>query len=426
MNAPTDSLSERVDQLFASDPEILADPSVLYRDLREAAPVHRFGPRIIVTRHSEVKQMIRDNVTFSNAARAKGRYAAYLRQGFAEEYRGLFDDVVRFEGLYVSRADGDTHDRLRGSAHRVFTPRRIAVLGDAAQSYLDQMLEPLSDSDLVEFTELAYRLPLMIIGDLLGLPRADYELVHAWTDALARNLHNTQPGPLIAAHQAMTEFKAYVEAMVAEHRGSSENPTLVQALVDAETGERMSSEQVTAMFVVLLFAGHETTTNLMATGLLELLRRRDQWEALCADPSLAPSAVEELLRWVAPAQFLARLALVDTEVAGYPIAAGEAVIVLVAAANRDPEVFSDPELLNIQRPDVAFHLTFGFGTHFCLGNALARLEGAIWFRTLAQRFPQMSLAAESFDFEGSPGLRKLSRLPVHMGGASAELLGAAR
>ena len=413
------SLEERVAALFASEPEALLDPYLLFRDLREAAPVHEFGPRVLVTRHQDVKAIIRDERRFSNSARAQGSHARYLRSRVADEYKPLFDEIVAFERLYVSRSNGEDHQRLRRIAHRAFTPRRIAALGEAAQRYLDGMLEPMAQEECSDFTALAYRLPLMIIGDLLGVPHADHNLIHGWTDALARNHYNTEPEPLLEANAAMKSLAAYVEEMIEDHRRAPEVPDLVETLVGAEEGERLTAQELTAMFAVLLFGGHETTTNLIAIGLLSLLRNRAQWEALCDDPALAPAAVEELLRWVTPVQFGQRLPVVDVEIAGHEIPAGQAVFTMTAGVNRDPDVFAGPETLDITRTDSGNHLSLGFGPHFCLGSSLARLEGTIVFATLAERFPEIELASDSFRFEGSSLLRRLTSLPVHMGPAQS-------
>jgi cytochrome P450 len=183
----------------------------------------------------------------------------------------------------------------------------------------------------------------------------------------------------------------------------------------AHEGDRLADQELTAMFVILLFAGHETTTNLIGNGLVELMRHRDQWERLCADPSLVPAAVEELLRWVTPVQWLGRVATEPFELEGVQIEAGQTVFPILAAANRDPAAFRNPERLDISRPDAKNHLALGFGPHFCIGNALARLEGTVAFATLARRFPGLELADEHLGWRGNAMLRGLEALPVRLG-----------
>jgi cytochrome P450 len=169
------------------------------------------------------------------------------------------------------------------------------------------------------------------------------------------------------------------------------------------------------MFFVLLFAGHETTTNLIGTGTYELLRHHDQWDLLCADPGLLPNAVEELVRFVAPVQYAERYLLEDTEVAGVRLPAGTSVNAALASANRDPAVFDDPERLDVRRAEAGRHLAFGFGTHFCLGAHLARLEGRIALAELTRRFPAIELATDAPEWRGAPMLRGLAALPVTLG-----------
>jgi cytochrome P450 len=189
----------------------------------------------------------------------------------------------------------------------------------------------------------------------------------------------------------------------------------VTALMQAQEGDRLADQELTAMFVVLLFAGHETTTNLIGIGLVELLRHRDQWERLCADPSLAASATEELLRWVTPVQWLGRVVTEPFELEGVRLERGQSVFPILAAANRDPEAFADPNRLDITRPDARNHLALGFGPHFCIGNALARLEGTVAFGTLARRFPELELAEDELGWRGNAMLRGLTALPVRLG-----------
>jgi cytochrome P450 len=200
--------------------------------------------------------------------------------------------------------------------------------------------------------------------------------------------------------------------MLVEHRRAPDPGDLVSALVDAEQDERLGSDELAAMFVVLLFAGHETTTNLIGVGMRSLLEQPDQWRALCADPSLAGSATEELLRYVTPVQFGNRLPLVDVEIAGHAVPAGKTVIPLHGAANRDPRVFEDPDAIDIARANAGQHVALGFGPHFCLGASLARLEGRIVFEQLATRFPGLELAAGEPEWVGNASLRRLRELPV--------------
>jgi cytochrome P450 len=202
--------------------------------------------------------------------------------------------------------------------------------------------------------------------------------------------------------------------MVAERRRSPRESDLVQLLLDAE-GDVLDEDELVSSYVNLLFAGHETTTNLIGTGLRELLLHRDQWEALCAAPERAPAAVEELLRFVSPVQWAWRVALADYEDGEVVVPSGTTVAVLLAGANRDPSVFERPDELDLERGNAREHLAFGAGIHVCLGIALARLEGEVALRTLARRYPDMQLADESAAWRGNAMLRALVSLPVVTG-----------
>jgi cytochrome P450 len=214
---------------------------------------------------------------------------------------------------------------------------------------------------------------------------------------------------------ALREFKAYVLEIAERHRRTPASVSpLVAAMLDAEEQERLTPAELAGLFVQLLFAGHETATTLTEQGLIELMCDREQWELLCADPELAANAVEELLRWVPPIPSMFRVAYVDTDVLGVPIRAGQSVRVLIAAANRDPAVFRDPDRLDLRRADAKEHLSFGFGPRFCLGASLARLEVSTVLRTLATRFPRLELASDELEAQRGAGLRTLDELPVRV------------
>jgi cytochrome P450 len=406
-------LEGRFADLMTSRPAAIADPWPLWRELRETAPVLELGPAFAVTRHADVKAILRDPARFSSDSNRRGTRAAELRSRLDEEQRRAFDEVYDFQGRFVVATDGEAHDRLRRIAHRAFTPRRIAELEAAADRYVDELVDELAQEPVVDLMQLAYRLPLMLIADLLGVPHADRSLIKGWSDRWGRNRGGAETGPLMDAHTAMVEFRAYVEAMIADHRRTPGQTDLVGALLGAEQDERMSAVEIAGMFFVLLFAGHETTTNLIGTGLFELLRNRDQWAKLCADPAgVSPAATEELLRYVTPVQWLNRVATEPVEIAGTAIPEGATVLLLLASANRDPEVFASPGTLDLSRTDAGRHVALGFGPHFCLGASLARLEGRIAFRTLAARFPETELITDAITVEGNAKLRRLQALEV--------------
>jgi cytochrome P450 len=328
-----------------------------------------------------------------------------------EDERRVYTELSDFESLQLTAQDGAEHERMRGIMHRAMTPARIAALQQSVQEAADLLLEPLREQDAADLMPFAWGLPLVVICDLLGVPRSDHEHIHRWTSAIGRNKGGIPyPSDVIGAHAAMAEFRTYIDGMLEELRRSQNRSGLLAALMDAE-GERFATDELASNFVMMLLAGHETTTNLIGNGLHELLVHRDQWRALCAAPGQASSAVEELLRFVSPTQWVMRIPFHDFEHGGVSIPKGRLVFLVLAAANRDPDAFDEPEELDIGR-DARKALSFGLGPHFCLGASLARLEGRIAFETLVRRFPRMTLAAGELRWRGNARLRGLEELHV--------------
>jgi cytochrome P450 len=409
-------LDEQLARLFASDPRAMADPHPVWRRLRETAPVYRHEHTLLVTRYDDIRAIHRDGARATRRGFFEGTRAAAVRAALPSDAQAAFDAIAAFQGLQVSRTDGEAHERLRRIAHRAFTPRRIAAMDETVVRRRDELLDGLEPGRELDLMAFAYRLPLLVICDMLGVPDArEREAIRGWGNRIARHLGSTDAAIVVDAHRAIVEFRAYVEQVIERHRqdpgGGSE---LVATLMDASEDERLTHDELAAMFMVLLFAGHETTTNLISIGLVDLLRNRDQWERLCAEPSIAENAVEELLRRVTPVQWEQRLIVAEMEVAGVTLPPGQTVFTMLAGANRDPAVFARPEELDLGRDDARRHLSFGHGPHFCLGASLARLEARRAFEALAERFPGMRLAADpgALAFQGNAMMRQLAALPV--------------
>jgi cytochrome P450 len=406
----------RLGALLASRPEAMADPYPIWRELRESAPVARHGAIVLVSSHAEVKRLARDKVSFSNRGGIDGSLFEANRARLDPEQQRAQSDIAQFESLYVSRSDGEQHDRLRKVCARAFTPRRIVHMEEELTAFTAALLDGLPAEEPIDFRErFAYRLPMLAISEMLGVDADHQEAIVAWSNKLARNRGGDQPDAVMDAFDAMSEFRDYVENSLIPARRDDPGTDLVSALMEAEGDERLSGEEMSANFVVLLFAGHETTTNLIALGLRELLRDGEQWARIREEPALIRGAVEELLRWVSPVQWIARVSTVDQEIGGVEVARGDAVHLVLAAANRDPEAFVDPETFDVTRADASEHLALGFGPHFCLGNALARLEARIALEALVRRYPDIRLAGEPRSWTGAAMLRTLTDLPVVMG-----------
>lgn len=409
---PKSTLGDELVRLFAGDEALLKNPYPVYDRLREEAPVYRHGERsALIAKHADVKACYRDQERFPATPTRGYPFDGRLRLLSEDDLRTL-DEVHRFEANYISRKNGVDHKRVRTAAHRYFTPKRVAELESRFQRVFDELIEPYEHGDVFDFIEVAYRLPLLVIMELLGVPREDAERVKAWGDAINPIQRNPLRPELVHGQlAAIQEQTAYVRELIERHRRSPETTGLVASVLDAADGDRLSQEELVAFFVHTLFAGHETTQHMIGNGLYTFMRHREQWELLCRDPSLATSATEEVMRFDSPVASISKITACDVELRGVRIPKGITVLLMMAAADRDPEVFDEPERFDITRTPND-HLALGFGPHFCLGASLARVEGKIVFGTLARRFPELQLAVSGEELRFHPGIRGLDELPI--------------
>jgi cytochrome P450 len=389
------------------DPAVLADPYPLYRRLREEKPVY-WDPYLsawIVTRYGDVQTVLHR----FNAERTPTP-EQLDKMGMKD-----FGPVARVMVGQMLFMDGAAHMRLRSLASHAFTPARIAVLRAHIGEIVDGLLNKAArrgGMDLIG--DFAVPLPAIVTAEMLGVPTSDYVQLKDWSTTFAEMLGNFQhnPGRIHLVRQAVEGMTSYFRAAIAETRNQP-RPGLIHAFLNAElNGDRFTEEEVIANVIVTMVGGQETTTNLIGNGVISLLRHRDQRELLRSDFSEIPSAVEELLRFESPSQQTARLAPADTELGGMRIRKGQAVIAVMAAANRDPERFAEPDKLDIRRKDNR-HLAFGYAAHFCFGAPLARLEAQVAFEALFRRFPDLALAEPvKLEWRQNLGLRGLTALPV--------------
>jgi pimeloyl-[acyl-carrier protein] synthase len=263
--------------------------------------------------------------------------------------------------------------------------------------------------------DLAHPLPVVVICEMLGVPAADQHLFSQWSYDLVKTL-DPMIGPEVVeqANASFDSFERYFHDLIAERKRRTRDDLLTALIHAEEEGERLSEEELLTTLVLLLVAGHETTVNLISNGTLALLRHPGELRRLYEDPSLLRTAVEELLRYDSPVQLTGRIPLVDMEIGGKPVLKGQQVVALVGAANRDPDQFTDPDRLDIARPDNR-HIAFGGGSHFCLGASLARAEGQIAIGELAARFPDMEPVTDAPPWRDTVTLRGLASLPVRIG-----------
>jgi len=409
-------LDDALTALLAAEQAQIRDPYPLYRALREQGPVywHRGFP--YVTTHAAAKQVFRDDKRFLTW-RSEERFKL---DALSAEDRQRVREIVQFEQLQLSGMNGEVHKRVRECAQRTFTPARMTRLGDHARGLANDFLDGMAAKGEADIVEMTYRLPLLVLMELLGAPAADADRLKRWGDDLA-GVKRYVPGgvpseTIVQAHAAVAHLKAYALDLADRHRGLGEQGGLIGALAQAADAGQITQDELAGTLVVVLYAGHLTTTDMMGNGLFELLRDRAQWELLAANPALARMAVEETMRFNAPVQMMIRMCVEDAEIAGVPVKAGTSTMVLLASANRDPQAFEAPDRLDITRKRID-HVSFGFGIHFCLGAALARLEAQAVFETLCRRFPEARLAvdAAAIEWNAHPMFHGLTRLPVALG-----------
>jgi cytochrome P450 len=317
--------------------------------------------------------------------------------------------------------DPPAHTRLRSLASQAFTPQRVEVLREHIREITNRLLDNVESKGRMDvIADLAEPLPCIVTAEMLGVPVEDHQQLKAWSQDFAEMLGNFQHNPDRASRilKSVLEMADYFRSAMREQR-SRPRGGLVSSLMNARIeGDRLTEEEVIANSIVTMVGGQETTTNLIGNGVLALLRNPDQLDKLRSDPSLVPSAVEELLRYESPSQHTARLAPEDTILGGKRIRKRQAVIAVMAAGNRDPERFPDPDRLDITRSDNR-HLAFGWAAHFCFGAALARIEGQTAFELMLRRLANWTLEPAPLVWRSNLGLRGLTKLPIRFNQSSA-------
>ncbi|MDQ2888377.1 MAG: cytochrome P450 [Chloroflexota bacterium] len=388
------------------DAEVLANPYPLYHRLRSEDPVHwdPFLHTWVVTRYADVVTVLQK---FSANRTPTPEQLEALGLG---ALKPLAQVMVR-QMLFL---DPPAHGRVRGLASKAFTPRRVEVLRSHIQDITDSLLDTVqARGEMDILADIAVPLPAIVTAELLGLPTSDWRQLTKWSSDFAQILGNFQHNPdrTAAVLRSLEEMLLYFHTLLEDHRAHPRDD-LMNALITAEIdGDRLTDDEIIANTIVTMVGGQETTTNLIGNGILSLLRHPEQLRQLQADAALTPSAIEELLRFESPSQHTARLAPEDTELGGKSIRKRQAVIVVMGAANRDPERFPDPDRLDLSRADNR-HVAFAWGGHFCFGAPLARIEGQIAFNTLLSRMPNLHLKSEDLQWRENMGLRGLKALPV--------------
>ena len=401
-----------------------ADPYPIYAIERNNEPIQQlpFGPWMVFT-HAESVRVLRD-VSLSVDIQKAIEISGFDPRTRAKMRSEIFPDRVPREDTSILNIDPPDHTRLRKLVSSVFTPKRISELRPVIERIVDEHLDavvarahdagsPTIEMDLV--SDLAFPLPFRVISEMLGIPDEDSAQIREWSHTLVRILDFTiSPEELYDAVIAGENMRDHVTEIIAWKRKNLSDD-LLSALIGAEdNGDVLSDTELLDQVTLLYIAGHETTVNLIGNGLWSLLTHRDQLELLRDDPSVETTAIDELLRFDSPVQISRRIALEDIEVGGHHIPAGSFVMTSLGSANRDQAVFgANSDDLDLRRSDASRHLSFGSGTHHCLGASLARLEGLVALTSLIRRFPNLQAQSDP-KWNGRLVLRGMDALALQL------------
>jgi cytochrome P450 len=388
----------------------LADEAVWREPARSVQAMHDAGHRlawvpgfetVALLRHADCAAALVDHARLGNIG---SRY--FELQGWAD---GAF---VAWTRRNIVMVDPPDHTRLRALVNRAFTPRRVQELHATTVAVAHELCDEAAARGSVELVhDWARRLPLHVIVQMLGMPSVDAARMGEWTEALSAASGLPTPEARAAGDRAMEDFSAYVQQQIEIRRREPADDLLHALVVAEEDGDRLDGDELVAMVVQLLFAGHETTRNLISSLVYRLCEHPDAMAAVRADRTLVPSAVEESLRYDPPIWFTSRIAHVDHELAGVPVAAGQLVVLHLTAANVDPDHVPDPHRFDVTRTDVR-HLSFGWGLHHCLGASLARLEARVALEVLLDRFAVLEPTGPASRWMAFTPLRTRERLEL--------------
>ncbi|HEV2462059.1 MAG TPA: cytochrome P450 [Ktedonobacterales bacterium] len=402
------------------DPALRANPYPFYARLRSHAPVQWDAAAgteggWVLTRHADVMAALRDpRISAERLAPPQG--ADWLPADYREAARQVFR-AMPHQLLFLDPPD---HTRLRGLVSKAFTPRLVEAWRPRIVQLANELLDPVQEAGWMDvIASLAYPLPAIVIAELLGVPTDDREQFIRWSADFGGFLD----GSTLTAHEALlalqgvADFMEYFRGLVARRR-SAPRDDLLQALLTArERDDALTEDELLANLVLLLAAGHGTTTHLIGNGLLALLRHPEQLQRLSDHPGLIASAVTELLRFDSPVQITGRRVHQELSIGGVTLLAGQHLTAILGAANRDPDQFPDPDRLDVGRAENR-HLSFGYGMHFCLGAPLAKLEAEVVLSAVTRRLPQLRLAAgaeSALEWQPSIVFHGLRSLPVVCG-----------
>jgi cytochrome P450 len=396
------------------DPAFRADPYPFYDRLRSTQPVYQtpFGFTVL-TRYDDVARTLRG----AEFARDIEAHSPEPIDPIRRERRDRFRQRIESgrSAKTILNLDPPDHTRLRRLVSLAFTPTAIERLRPRIQQLVDDVLDRAAERGSIELVdELAFTVPFQVISDLLDLPTERADEIRDWSQALTASLEPTSDESTLDRAEVAGALMADYMREVIEHRRTHLGDDLLSALLVAEeAGDRLSIAELQAFVTLLYVAGHETTVNLIGNGTLALLRHPDELRRWAEDPSLDNTAVDELLRYDGPVQQTVRVPTQDVRYGEVDVAAGTVVMTVLGAANHDPQVFDQPAVLRLDRPNANRHLAFAGGVHYCLGASLAKLEAGVAIGTLIRRFPDVHLAGEP-SWRDRLTIRGVDRLPLEL------------
>jgi len=392
-------------------PAVVADPYSFFNALRDREPVYwneSLGAWVL-TSYDDVMNAFRDPRL--SADRITPYYERKLKGPNGEVHRFTYETLSR----WMVFVDPPEHTRLRKLVDHVFRPKAIERMRENVQALVEELVAELKTKKEFDFVhDFAYPLPVLVISEMLNVPREDRERIKHWSDDImtlvfgaldVKDRHER-------ARVAFMDMSNYLAAIIKERRNNLGHDLLSLLLAAEERGDALSEKEVIATCILLLFGGHETTTNLLANGLRALLIN-NQWELLKQKPELMGQAIEEILRWDGPSKAMWRIAKEDVEIGGKAVKAGDKLLLVQVGANRDPSQFERPDEFDITREKTQ-HCGFGYAVHYCIGAPIARLEGMLTFKLLMEELPNLELATDSWEWQPTVLNRSLKALPVRV------------
>ncbi|WP_224368897.1 cytochrome P450 [Hyalangium versicolor] len=391
-------------------PQVAQNPHPLYHSLRAQQPIH-WSPQLhgwVLTRHADISQALKD------PRLAAGPMTMQFER-LPEEARKQLTPLRDSVSMWMGHTTTEGHLRFQSLLKRYFTPRTVEDFRPRIQALTDTLLDAAGAKGTLDLVkELAVPLPSRVMAEMLGVPLTDEHMLRRWSRDLASIFGTVDFQQLLQSQKSVTEMMDYMRGVFARYsRAPGDN--ILEVFLRAQAEGLVNEEEILANCVLLLFAGHETTARLISRGMTLLFDNPEQLALLRQDPSLIPQAVEEMLRYGDIVPMITRLTVAPVELAGQAMQPSQTVYLILAAANRDPSIFTEPDQFDVTRKP-GKHVAFGYGSFYCLGAALARLEGQVFFETLLRRFPGVRPAQGTSPTWGlrPPLGRDLLTLPVEL------------